>query len=257
MTVLATTVRQFRYENRAFWRNPAAAFFTFIFPLFFLFLFPLIFGEAEVTVGGYTVDGATFYVPAIGVFAIVTASYTNTAMSLVFARDEGVLKRKRGTPLEPSAYMGGRVLQAMFMALVMTAITVVVGVFVHGVEVPDNTLLAFVVTVALGAASFCALGIAITGLVPNVDAGAPIINATVLPLMFLSDVFLPADNLPDWLRSVSEIFPIYHFSQAMLTSFNPFETGSGFEWDHLGIVCAWGVAGVLVALKTFTWEPRR
>lgn len=257
MSVLALTLRQFRFENRAFWRNPAAAFFTFIFPLFFLFLFPLIFGEAEVEVGGHTVDGATFYVPAIGVFAIVTAAYTNTAMSLVFARDEGVLKRKRGTPLPPAAYMGARVIQSMFMALVMTAITVVVGAIVHGVEVPDNTLPAFIVTVAIGAASFCALGIAIAGAVPNVDAGAPVINATVLPLMFLSDVFLPADNLPDWLRTVSEIFPIYHFAQSMLTAFNPFETGSGFEWGHLAVVGVWGLAGVLVALKTFDWEPKR
>lgn len=257
MNVLAATVRQFRFENRAFWRNPAAAFFTFIFPLFFLFLFPMIFGDASIEVGGRTVDGATFYVPAIGVFAIVTASYTNTAMSLIFARDEGVLKRKRGTPLEPAAYMGGRVLQAMFMALVMTAITVLVGALVHGVEVPDNTMPAFIVTVAVGAASFCALGIAITGLVPNVDAGAPIVNATVLPLMFLSDVFLPAENLPGWLRSVAEIFPIYHFAQAMIAAFNPFETGSGFEWNHLAVIAVWGIGGVLVALRTFSWEPRR
>lgn len=257
MNVFGHTVRQFRFENRAFWRNPAAAFFTFIFPLFFLFLFPLIFGEAEIEVGGHTVDGATFYVPAIGVFAIVTAAYTNTAMSLVYARDEGVLKRKRGTPLPPAAYMGGRVLQSMFMALVMTAITVLVGALAHGVEVPDNTMPAFIITVAIGAASFCALGIAIAGVVPNVDAGAPVINATVLPLMFLSDVFLPSDNLPEWLRTISEIFPIFHFSQAMLTAFNPFETGNGFEWGHLSIVALWGLAGVAFALKTFRWEPKR
>jgi ABC-2 type transport system permease protein len=251
------TLRQFKFENRAFWRNPASAFFTFIFPLFFLFLFPMIFGDEDIEALGKTFDGATFYVPAIGVFAIVTASYSNIAMSLVYSRDEGVLKRKRGTPLPPSAFMGGRVLQAMALALLMTAITVAVGVVFHGVDVPTNTMPAFIVTVAVGAAAFCALGIAVAGLVPNADAGAPIINATVLPLMFISDVFLPATNLPEWLKTVSEVFPVVHFSQAMLHSYNPFETGSGFQLGHLAVIAAWGIGGALVAARTFAWEPKR
>jgi ABC-2 type transport system permease protein len=257
VNLAAATWRQFRFENRAFWRNPAAAFFTFIFPLFFLFLFPLVFAEEPVERAGRTIEAINFFIPAIGVFAIVTASYTNIAMSLVFARDEGVLKRKRGTPLPPSAYMGGRVLQAIFMALLMTVITVATGALFHGVEVPSNTLPAFLVAVALGAASFCALGIMVAGMVPNADSGAPVINATVLPLFFISDVFLPGGDLPEWLRTIAEIFPVYHFSQAMHAAFNPFETGSGFEPGHLAVIAAWGAAATLIALRTFSWEPRR
>lgn len=258
MSGIGLGIRQFRFENKAFWRNPAAAFFTFAFPLMFLFLFPLIFGSGEVNYFGETISTVTFYVPAIGAFAIITATYTNNGMTLTFAREEGILKRKRGTPLPAGSYLFGRILHSMFVAFLLIGITVLVGWVFHDVVIPDKTLPAFLLTILVGAASFCALGIAITAYIPNVDAAPAVINASILPLMFISDVFIPLEaGAPEWLTTVAEIFPIYHFSHAMLSAFiNPPGSGSGFEWGHLGVIAAWGVGGLLVALKKFSWEPR-
>lgn len=256
MNDAALAVREFRFENRAFWRNPAAAFFTFAFPLMFLFLFPVIFGGGEINYFGTATSAVTFYVPAIGVFAIITATYTSNAMTLTFAREEGVLKRKRGTPLPAAAYMTGRLMHSMFLTLLLITITVAVGAVFHDVAVPTNTLPAFLVTILVGAAVFCALGIAITGFIPNVDAAPAVVNASMLPLMFISDVFIPIRDAPGWLTTVAQIFPIYHFSQAMLSAFNPFETGSGFEWDHLAVMGLWGVAGLTIAFRFFRWEAK-
>lgn len=254
---VALAMRQVGYENRAFWRNPAAAFFTFFFPLMFLFLFPVIFGGGEIMKFDVTISTVTFYVPAIAAFSIITASYTNVAMSLTFAREEGILKRKRGTPLPPWAYMTGRIVHSSLIGLLLVAIVVVVGVLFHDVDVPTSSAPAFLLTVAIGSAAFAALGIAITGFVPNADAAPPIINFTVLPLLFISDVFIPLqETTPAWLETVAQIFPIYHFSQAMLSSYLDLG-GDPFEWGHLAILGAWGVLGIIVALRKFTWEPRR
>lgn len=242
MRAAGLALREFRFENKAFWRNPAAAFFTFVFPLMFLVIFNGLFEQTQ------------FYVPAIGAFAVITACFTNIAMGVTIARDQGVLKRVRGTPLPPVSYLLGRVLHAIFIALILVGIVVLAGALFYDVDPPEK-LGRFLATLATGAASFCALGLAFTVLVPNEEAAPAVVNAAVLPLSFVSDIFIPSDHAPDWMRTIADIFPIKHFAQAMLASFDP-----GFrDWSNVDliVIALWGLAGLVLALRFFSWEPRR
>jgi ABC-2 type transport system permease protein len=122
--------------------------------------------------------------------------------------------------------------------------------------VPSRTLLAFVVSVVLGAGAFAALGLAMTAAVPNADAAPAIVQASILPLLFLSDIFIPIEDPSAWYVGVAKIFPVYHFAQAMKAAyFSP--TGSGFEWNSLAVLAIWGLVGTAVAVRFFRWEPRR
>ena len=257
MNSFALALREVRYQNRAFWRNPPAAFFTVAFPLMFLVIFNLIFGSREFTVPGGTTTTSTFYVPSIAALSVISACYTYIAIGISFSRDLGLLKRTRGTPLPSWAFMFGRFAHACLIALLLVALVTGLGALFYGVDVPTNTMPAFIVTVAVGAAVFSILGLAITGAVPNADASPAVVNGTILPLMFISDIFIPMDNAPDWLGMFANIFPVRHFSLALQTAFNPFETGLGFEWVHLGIMGAWGLVGLILAIRFFSWEPRR
>jgi ABC-2 type transport system permease protein len=127
----------------------------------------------------------------------------------------------------------------------------------YGVSVPSNTMPALLVTLAIGAASFCALGAAITTVIPNAEAAPAIVNFSILPLFFVSNVFIRIENPPTWLDVVRDFFPVIHFFAALQTAFNPFIEGSGFEWGHLAVVLAWGLAGMIVAVRFFSWEPQR
>ncbi|HWC14806.1 MAG TPA: ABC transporter permease [Actinomycetota bacterium] len=254
MSTAALTLRQLRYENKSFWRNPASAFFTFAFPLMFLVIFNLLFGSSDFGPPGSEISGSTFYVPAIAAFSVITACYTNIAISTTFLRDEGVLKRVRGTPLPPLSYLLARMFHATIMAVVLVAIVVVFGALLYDVEVPTSNLVELTGIVALGAFTFSALGLAATAMIPNADAAPPVVNATILPLLFISDVFIPLASAPDWLESVAKVFPIWHYSHAMLTVFEP---SGAFEGGNLWIVGAWGLAGVALATRFFTWEPRK
>ena len=257
MSDLALALRQVRYESRSFWRNPAAAFFTFVLPLMFLVIFNAIFGNEEIELAGGTAQTSTFYVPAIAALSVISACYTNIAIGVAFSRDQGLLKRVRGTPLPAWAYMFGRVVQATFIAILLVVIVTAAGAVFYDVDVSSNTLPAFVVTVALGAAVFCALGLAVTAAIPNADAAPAVANATILPLLFVSDVFLPLEDAPGWFKAIGIVFPVRHFSEAMQTAFNPFETGAGFELGHLGVMALWGAFGLLAAIRFFSWEPRK
>ncbi len=257
MKWLRLIVRQIAYENKAFWRNPPAAFFTFVFPLMFLVLFNLLFGNETRGVAGREVTQSTFYVPAIAAFSIISACYTNVAIGLSLSRDLGILKRIRGMPLPSAAYLSARIVHATVIGFLLVVIVTAAGTAFYGVDVPGHTMPAMLVTLVVGAAAFCSLGIAITAFVPNADAAPAVVNATILPLLFISDIFIPLDDAPSWLLRVSDVFPIRHFSAAMQAAFNPFETGTGFRgWDLL-IIAAWGAAGLGIALRRFSWEPRR
>jgi ABC-2 type transport system permease protein len=250
-------LRQLRYENLAFWRNPPQAFFTFVFPLMFLVIFNLAFGDQRVDVGTQRTPFRTFLIPAIIAFSQISACYTNVAMSAVAARDGGLLKRVRGTPLPASAFMAGKVLHSTLIAVLLVGIVVAAGAFLYGVDLPTTTLPAFLVTILVGFASFSALGLATTTVIPNEDAAPAIINAVILPLLFISDIFIRFEDPPVWLDAVRNVFPVIHLYRALETAFLPFTQGAGFEWGHLALVALWGLAGGVVAARFFSWEPRR
>ncbi len=256
MSGLALTLRQIRYENRSFWRNPASAFFTFIFPLLFLVIFNALLGSGRIDVPGGSASISTFYVPAIVAWSVINACFTGLAMNVSLARDQGLLKRIRGTPLPAWSFLVGRVIHMSLVALLLVAIVTAAGALFYGVDVPTRTMPAAIVTLLIGAAAFASLGLAVTAFIPNADAAPAVVNATVLPLLFISDVFIPPGNAPDWIVTVADIFPVKHFSLAFQTAFNPFETGYGLEPLHLAVIAAWGIGGLLVSMRYFSWEPR-
>ncbi len=254
MSTVALTALQVKYVNKAFWRNPAAAFFTFAFPLMFLVIFTALLGSGHVRIGGRVVHQSTYYVAAMASFAVITACYNNIAVSLSFQRDAGILKRTNGTPLPAVAYLSARILHALLVAVLLVAITVAFGKAFYDAEIPSGaTLVRFLVMLVVGAACFCALGVAVTAVIPNEDAAVPIVNATILPLLFLSGIFIPlGDDAPEWIRWVARIFPVKHFADGMQAGF----LGTTFHWSDVLVVAAWGVAGLVLATRYFSWEPR-
>ena len=257
MSAATLTLRQVKYENKSFWRNPAAAYFTFAFPILFLIIFNLLFGNAHTVVNGIKVKQSTFYVAAIAAFSVITANFTNLALNVVFARDQGVLKRKRGTPMPPLAYLAGKIIHSCVIAFLLVVIVAAFGKLFYGVSLPGHTLPAFLVSLAVGALSFSALGLAITTIVPNADAAPAVVNAVILPLLFVSDIFIPLTNAPKWLDTVAKVFPVRHFAAAMQSAFVPTANSSGFEPKDLLVIGLWGLGALIVAARFFRWEPRR
>jgi len=254
VSALALVVHQFRFEQKVFWRSPAAVFFTVMFPVIFLLIFSSLFGNDEIEELG--IKTTVYYVPGIVTLAVVSATLVNVAMRIVEMRESGRLKRVRGTPLPTSAYILARVGNALVISLAMVVLVTAIGHFLYDVPVPTRTIPALLVTLLVGTFAFCSLGLALSTVIPSEEAAPPITNFTVLPLYFLSGVFIPENEIPDGVLHVAAFFPIRHFFQAFLTAFDPQTTGAGFEWGHLAIVAAWGLAGLILAVRFFRWAPR-
>jgi ABC-2 type transport system permease protein len=254
MTALNLMSSQVRYVNKAFWRNPSRAFFTFAFPLMFLVIFTSLLGNGTVHIGPMSVKASTYYVAAMASFGVITACYSNIAMTLAFQRDTGVLKRIDGSPLSGGSFLGSRVIHALYVAVLVVAITAAFGWAFYGAGIPRGMLLVrFLVMLVVGAAAFCALGLAVTAVIPNADAAPAIVNASILPLLFLSGIFIPfGNNTPTWIVWIARIFPVRHFAAGMQAGF----IGTPFNWTDVVVVAAWGVAGLALSIRFFSWEPR-
>jgi ABC-2 type transport system permease protein len=247
-------LHQLRYDQRAFWRNPAAVFFTVGFPVVLLLIFATVFGDQTIDVRG-GIDTTTYYIPAILTLAVISATMQNLAMTLVIAREDGRLKRGRGTPMPAWVFIAGRVGNSIAVALLMLALIAVLGDLLYGVTIPWAQLPEILVVLVVGAASFSCLGIALTAAIPSQDAAAPIVNALLLPLYFLSGVFIPDDELPGGVTDFANHFPVRDFFQAFFDAYVP-GGGSGLDWGNLAVVVIWGVAGLLLAIRFFRWTPR-
>jgi ABC-2 type transport system permease protein len=247
---------QFRYDQKAFWRNPASVFFTVMFPVVLLLIFATVFGDETVDVRG-GIETTTYYVPAIITLSVISATMQSLAMSLVIAREDGRLKRSRGTPMPPWVFIAGRVGNSIVTALMMLALLAAIGRVLYGVDIPWERMPAILLALVVGAAAFCCLGIALTAAIPSQDAAAPIVNALLLPLYFLSGVFIPDDQLPSGVIHFADLFPIRHFFEAFFEAYVPAAGGgSAVSWDNLAVLAIWGIAGLLLAIRYFRWTPR-
>ena len=253
---VALLTRHVRAQNRFFWRVPIGAFFTLALPVVMLVLFVALFGnDTDATAVG-DITPAQFYTPALAVFAVGSATYTNIAINLSTRREDGILRRVRGTPVPPWIYMAGAIASAVWVALVSASVMVALGVVAFDVNIELAKLPAMLLTFAVGAACFATLGVALAGVARSASSASALANATILPMAFISDVFvnLGADP-PPWLRLLADLLPLKHFATAFAEAMSPFSEAPAILWERLGVLVAWMAVGALVARWRFRWDP--
>lgn len=248
-------VDQVRYQLLLFRRVPIALFFTLAFPLMVLVLFNALFGDDQVRTDAGEWPVRQFYTGGLAVFTAVSATYTNLATMVPIRRDEGILKRWRGTPLPTWLYVAGAVGSSIVLALIGVVIMLTLGVTVYGLEVDPAKLPAAALTFVVGVATFAALGMAVAAIVPTASSASAVANATILPLAFVSNVFVVIEQPPRWLALVGDAFPLKPFVTSFQDAFNPLVPAPAFNWPELAFVALWGVVGLFVAVTRFRWEP--
>ena len=241
---MALAWEQFRLERKLFWRNPSAAFFSFVLPLTLLLLVASVFASEQ--------DELEMLIPGIAGMSVMATTFNAMAFNLTFLREQGILKRLRGTPIPAASYFAGFLGNAVANAFVQVGLVVVIGHLAYDVTWPKDWVALFVLT-AVGVTTFGALGIALSHAIPNFDSAAAYVNAVFLPAIFISGVFYSSDSLPPVLDALANALPLKHviegFSGAIVT-------GQGLidNAGPLGVVAAWGVVGLLLAVRGFRWE---
>jgi ABC-2 type transport system permease protein len=246
---LALVIHQVKYEQLSFWRNPQSAVFTFVFPVVFVTIMGALFGRLGKSsyFGGLT--ALQYYVPTIAALCVLGSCYGQLAVGLAARRQNGILKRVRATPLPAWGYFTGLLAHSVLVSLADIVLIVGVG-RLYGVPFPSQWP-AIALTLVLGAASFCALGVAVASVIANADAAPAVTQLVLFPLLFLSGTYMPIsspliDRVTGWL-------PIRPFNEALT---GPLSRHAGADWRHLAVLAAWGAIGAIVAVRRFRWDPR-
>ena len=244
---IALTWRQYRLERKMFWRNPSAAFFNFMLPLIFLAMFGAIFAGSQ--------DDLDVIVPGIAGMSVMTTTFVALAMNLVFLREQGVLKRLRGTPLPGGNYLAALAGHAVTNTAIQLTIVIGAGALLFGVGLPQDWLM-LVTFVAAGVICLAALGVALSHAIPNFDSAPAYVNAIFLPVVIVSGVFYDADNAPAFLRDIAQALPLTHVIDGLSAAM---VTGAAFadHLDDLAVVLIWAALGIVLAVRGFSWEARR
>ncbi|HET8558329.1 MAG TPA: ABC transporter permease [Gaiellaceae bacterium] len=251
---LFLVLHQARYDLLGILRNRQARFFTLVLPLLFLIIFVGVFGDH--VVGPGRTKASAYYVPGLAALGVIAASFVNLVISITAQRETGILKRRRATPMPAWALIAGRTLTAVTVSLVVLAVLLAFGRFVYHVKVPTSTLPGIALTAVVGSITFCVLGYALSTAIKNEDAAQPMVQAIMLPLYFISGVFVPNIQLPSWLRHVAQVFPVEHLSDGLHKAYAAHVHGVGIVWSDIGVLALWAAVGLTVALLRFSWLPQ-
>lgn len=242
MSPAALAWQQFRFERKMFWRNPSAAFFNFALPLLLLVLSATAFGVDD--------EGLEILIPGIAGMGVLATTFTALAFNLTVLREDGVLKRIRGTPMPAEAYLAGLIGSITLNAFLQVAMVVAVGNLAYGVAWPRDPLLLLLFT-GLGVICFAALGVAFSHAIPNEDAAPAYTNAVFLPVIFISGVFYSTDDLPPALAVVADALPLKHLIDGLSEAI----VGAGGDpGTAFAVVGGWALAGLSVGVRFFRWE---
>jgi|HubBroStandDraft_5_1064220.scaffolds.fasta_scaffold01681_6 ABC-2 type transport system permease protein len=246
---LALLIHQIRYEQLSFWRNRQSAIFTFVLPVVFVVIMGALFGGLGKSsyFGGLT--ALQYYMATIAALSVVGSCYGQLAIVLALRRQQGILKRVRSTPLPAWAYFIGLLAHCILVSLI--DVVLIVGVSkLYGTPLPTHVP-AIALTLVLGAAAFCSLGVAVASLISNAEAAPAVAQLVLFPLLFLSGTYMPINSA--LLNRIAGWLPVRPFNEALM---GPFAHHTGADWSDLAVLAAWGAIGALVAIRRFRWDPR-
>jgi ABC-2 type transport system permease protein len=243
-------LHQLRAEQTLFWRSRELAFFTFLLPILFFLLLGSAYGDDEIN----GVSGYQYLLAGMIGYGAASTTFAGLALLLVIRRESGVLKRLRATPLPPGTYVAAVLISIIVIFFVEAAILLGIGRYGFDVAFPDS-IFSLAVVLLVGAGSFAALGIGLTALIRSAEGSSAVVNALYLPLSFISGAFFSEDTFPEVLQALAAVLPLSHLIE-LTRDVMVFGDDVWEHPDNLAVIVAWGVAGLIVAIRGFRWEPR-
>ncbi len=246
---MTTLAHQLRAEQLVFWRSREAAVFIFIFPPMLYLLLGSVYDG--------TIDGrpaADVLLAGMLGYGAANTAFAGLTIQLVIRRESGVLKRLRATPLPQWTYLTAVLLSTLAVFALQTLVMIGMGQLLFDATLPERWL-SLALALLLGVAAFAGIGFGAASLIRSDEGSSAVVNVILLPMAFLSGSFGPTTDYPEVLQAIGDVLPLKHFVDIVDSVYLEDER----LWEQgrdVAFVAAWGLAGLIVAARRFTWEPR-
>lgn len=245
-------LHQLRSEQRLYWRSHELAFFTFLFPVVIFVLLGSVYGDDVIKSEG--VKGSSYLLAGILGYGVVSTAFAGLAIVLVIRRESGILKRLRGTPLPARSYVAAFLASTIIVFAIEAVTLIVLANVLFDVPFPDRWL-SVALSLLLGALAFAAMGVALTTFIRSAEGSSAVVNAIYLPVAFLAGAFWSPHSYPRFLEVIAELLPLTYFIRLMKDVLLHGEQ-IWTDWADVAVIAAWGLVGLIVAVRRFRWEPR-
>jgi ABC-2 type transport system permease protein len=245
-------LHEVRTEQLLFWRNREAAFFTFLLPVIFFLVFGSIYGNSTIT--KEHVRAAPFLEAGMIGYGVASTAFAGLAITMVIRRESGVLKRIRATPLPPATYLLAVLASTFIVFLVEASLIVAIGRLLFSVAVPAR-LLSLLAALVVGVAAFAAMGLGLTSAVRSAEGSSAVVNFVYLPMAIISGTFFSPKAYPGPLRALADVLPLTYFTK-LTRNIIVRHDQIWSQGSSLAAVAAWGVIGLIAAIRGFRWQPR-
>lgn len=261
--LLAIGRRRIGVELKQFFRDRNSAIWNFALPVLLLVIFGSVFGS-QLLAPDLPVTFAQYFVAGMIASGVVYTSFQNLGIAVPLEREDGSLKRLRGTPMPAASYFIGKTATVFLIYLVQLALLIAVGVMFFDIQLPAGAAqwwtLAWCSVLGLVACTLC--GLAFSAIPRTARGASALVSPVVLVLQFTSGVFFVFDQLPQWMQQAAALFPLKWLTQGMRSVFLPdsaaaLEVTGSWELDRVALVLgAWCVLGLVLALRFFRWQER-
>jgi len=232
-------------------RNRMTLFWNLAFPVFVLVIYSQIFGTNQV--GG--VNYMAWAVPGVVVFNIVAFGLLGSGTIMVNMREQGILRRLQASPMPAGQLVGSYLVVNVLIAVLQSTIIVLFSALVFKTPLTvAGALRAFLMAVS-GILAFVALGQVISGVAPTAGVAVAVGQIVNFGQMFITDMIMPMELLPEWVQRVAPYLPAYAVVQLVRP---PLIDGrfSPELWSNLSVVAAYTIVAGIVAARLFRWSPR-
>lgn len=249
-------MRLFRHELRIelllYTRSRELAFFTFLLPLILFVLLGSVYGNDTVK-GDPGVKQSKYLEAGMIGYGAISIAFAGLAIVLVIRRESGILKRLRATPLPAPAYIAALLTSFLAAFAIEVVALILLGRVLFDIPAPER-IGSLVLALLLGAIAFCALGIAVASLIKSAEGSSAVVNAIYLPASFIAGAFFSPEHFPSVLRRIAEILPLTYFLR-LIRNVMLHDQAIWTQGTNVAVIAAWGLLGVVVALRYFRWEP--
>lgn len=247
-------------EIKQFNRQREAVVFTIFFPLILLFIFGSIFNDEIAP----SVTFSQYFVAGMIASGLVNSGFQNLAITIPMERDNGTLKRLRGTPMPISSYFIGKSIEVLYSMTLQIILLLGCGALFFGLDLPSEPQRWWIFSwlVLLGTLCATILGIAFSSVPKSGRSAASVVSPIVIILQFFSGVFFVFSQLPGWMQQTAALFPLKWLTQGMRAVFLPEsfasqEVAADYELGRIALILfIWSVVGLVFAIKTFKWLRR-
>lgn len=268
-SVLGLGLRRAVLEIKLFNRDVLSLVLVLFFPILMLSLFGSVFGDEPAFGAGPNGEGgitpAHYYLPGLLALSTILSGFQNLSNYVATERFNGTVKRLAGTPLPAASYFLGKTGQTLYLIGAQTVLLLLAARFLFDVPLPADVgqWLLVGALMVLATAAWATMAIAFTSIPKSAQSASTLAVLPVLLLSFTSGIYFPFSQLPEWLQSVTNFFPLRWTASALRSVFLPagfeaVEPGGGYAVPTTFLVLAvWAVAGAVLARLAFKWPPQK